>query len=132
MISVSLRKREPYPQPFTIMANKSKDPGKEKPVRPKQHQARQPGRESEMKPLPEYENPKAPKNGRLAGLVALVTGEDSGIGRAVAVAFANEGADVAVLYLEECTGRDVFLASAEGSFITGQMLHHNGGEIING
>jgi NAD(P)-dependent dehydrogenase (short-subunit alcohol dehydrogenase family) len=67
---------------------------------PPQTQDRQPGLETEMHPKPEYE-PRFPGSGRLEGKVAVVTGGDSGIGRAVAVLFAREGADVAVLYLNE-------------------------------
>lgn len=68
---------------------------------PPQHQNRQPGLESEMQPPPAYEGRKYLAAGKLRGKVAIVTGGDSGIGRAVAVAYAREGADVVVLYLNE-------------------------------
>ncbi|MEX1034233.1 MAG: SDR family oxidoreductase [Cellvibrionaceae bacterium] len=68
---------------------------------PPQHQSHQPGSESAMEPRPIYDDPDVKGCGRLEGKVALITGGDSGIGRAAAVAFAKEGADVFVTYLEE-------------------------------
>ena len=70
-------------------------------TRPPQQQFRQPGHEDEMEPRPEVERPAHRGTGKLRERVALISGGDSGIGRAVAVAFAREGADVAVLYLDE-------------------------------
>ena len=67
---------------------------------PAQKQEHQPGRERVMQPQPDYE-PKYPGVGKLKGKVALITGGDSGIGRAVAVAMAREGARIAIVYLEE-------------------------------
>ena len=67
---------------------------------PPQEQDRQPGRESQMRPKPEF-LPRFPGAGKLKGKVALITGGDSGIGRSVAVHMAREGADTAIVYLEE-------------------------------
>jgi NAD(P)-dependent dehydrogenase (short-subunit alcohol dehydrogenase family) len=67
---------------------------------PKQHQ-RKPGQEHKLDPQPRFLAPDYVGSGKLEGMVALVTGGDSGIGRAVAVLFAREGADVAIAYLSE-------------------------------
>lgn len=68
---------------------------------PAQEQERQPGFETEMEPRPDFNQNFAGKSQRLAGKTALITGGDSGIGRAVAVAYAKEGADIAISYLDE-------------------------------
>ncbi len=70
---------------------------------PPQHQSRQPGIEAEMNPRPIFDDPNYTGSGKLAGKVAFISGGDSGIGRAVAVAFAKEGANVAISYLDEKT-----------------------------
>ena len=64
------------------------------------HEDGLPGHESHLHPKPEW-RPRWPGSGRLKGKVAIVTGGDSGIGRAVAVLYAREGADVAIVYLNE-------------------------------
>lgn len=70
-------------------------------ARPPQHQAQRPGKEAKMAPRPQVVRADYRGSGKLGGKVGLISGGDSGIGRAVAVLFAREGADVAVTYLNE-------------------------------
>ncbi|RDI47799.1 SDR family oxidoreductase [Falsibacillus pallidus] len=68
---------------------------------PPQHQNIQPGIESQMNPEPQFVDPNYKGSGKLQGKNAIITGGDSGIGRAVSIYFAKEGANVAIVYLEE-------------------------------
>ena len=79
---------------------------------PKQH-LRKPGREADLDLAPRYQAPDYVGSGKLQGMAAIVTGGDSGIGRAVAVLFAREGADVAVLYLSEHTDAEATKQAVE-------------------
>lgn len=72
-----------------------------KAVFPPQHQNHQPGVESEMNPRPVSVDTNYKASGKLSGKTAIITGADSGIGKSVAIYFAKEGADVAIVYLEE-------------------------------
>src|SRR4051794_23766765 len=70
-------------------------------INPAQQQHRRPGLQAAMHPKPRSHKANHKGSGKLDGKVALITGGDSGIGRAVAIAFAREGADVACVYLNE-------------------------------
>ena len=74
---------------------------KGKSARPAQAQRKQPGREYKMVPRPKVSLPRYQGSAKLSGKIALISGGDSGIGRAVAVLFAREGADVTIAYLNE-------------------------------
>jgi NAD(P)-dependent dehydrogenase (short-subunit alcohol dehydrogenase family) len=78
------------------MAKQEQSSGK-----PAQQQNRQPGLSSKMAPRPKVKRPEYRGSGKFAGKAVLITGGDSGIGRATAVLFAREGADVAIVYLNE-------------------------------
>ena len=79
----------------------SNSQNEKKPVFPPQHQSRQPGVETEMNPRPISQSPTYKASGKLAGKKAIITGGDSGIGKAAALLFAKEGADIAIVYLDE-------------------------------
>jgi NAD(P)-dependent dehydrogenase (short-subunit alcohol dehydrogenase family) len=68
---------------------------------PPQHQNQQPGTEGQMNPEPVSVDPSYKGSGKLSNKIAIITGGDSGIGKSVAIYFAKEGADVAIIYLEE-------------------------------
>jgi NAD(P)-dependent dehydrogenase (short-subunit alcohol dehydrogenase family) len=103
---------------------------------PAQHQDKQPGMEKEMTPQPIYDNDE-PGHGRLEGKVAIITGGDSGIGRAVAISYAKEGADVVIVYLNEHedarkTAQDVYKYGKDALLIaTDISQEENCKKIIN-
>ncbi|KPU45739.1 general stress protein 39 [Oxobacter pfennigii] len=82
---------------------------------PPQKQPKQPGMTKLMNPLPIDEDPNYKASGKLAGKVAVISGGDSGIGRAVASIFAKEGADVAILYLDEHEDAEATKKIVEGT-----------------
>jgi NAD(P)-dependent dehydrogenase (short-subunit alcohol dehydrogenase family) len=96
----------------------------EKQTLPPQHQDHRPGSEAQMHPQPVYISDDYKAAGKLAGKVAIVTGADSGIGRAVAVHFAKEGANVVLLYLNE--HEDAELTRSEVEKCNVEALLHAG------
>ena len=82
------------------------------PPLPRQHQ-RKPGQESKLNPAPMYDAPFYRGSDKLKGKVAVITGGDSGIGRAVAILFAREGADIGLLYLDEHKDAEITRAAVE-------------------
>ncbi|WEG11781.1 SDR family oxidoreductase [Pullulanibacillus sp. KACC 23026] len=87
---------------------------------PPQHQSQMPGHEHEMNPLPIADNPSYKASGKLKNKIAIITGGDSGIGRAVAITFAKEGAKVAIVYFNE----------KEDAEATKQMINAYGGQCL--
>src|SRR5215208_668044 len=106
----------------------SKDSGQKGASLPPQHQDK-PGIESEMRPRPRYEGAEYRPARKLEGQVALITGGDSGIGRSIAVLYAKEGADVAIVFLPseqsdaEETRRHIEAAGRRALLIPGDVTN---------
>src|SRR5207237_6295853 len=94
-----VRIREPPNGTRPMRDDDPKEAGAKPPFKPQQQEP--PGETSEMEPRPDHGEHSYKGSGKLEGRAALITGADSGIGRAVAIAFAREGADVLISYLEE-------------------------------
>ena len=92
---------------------------------PPQKQDDQPGRESEMHPAPIYDDP----NYQSADKVALITGGDSGIGRATAISFAKEGAKIAIVYLDEDRDAEETQQCAEGYDVEVLLIKGDIGDV---
>lgn len=91
---------------------------------PEQHQDIQPGIEEDMNPKPVYKNEGSYNEGKLKDKVAIITGGDSGIGRAVAIAYAKEGAKVGIIYLNE--HKDAEITKNEIEALNGECILING------
>ncbi|WP_395320495.1 SDR family oxidoreductase [Variovorax sp. UC74_104] len=96
-VSLKKTKKEKEEQETPVQAGHRPQPANPMPA---QH-LRKPGNEADMALRPRFEAPDYKGSGKLEGMTALITGGDSGIGRAVAVLYAREGADVAIAYLSE-------------------------------
>ncbi len=93
---------------------------------PAQHQSHQPGKTSKMHPQPQDRMKDYKSANKLADKVAIITGGDSGIGRAVAIGFAKEGAKLVIVYLEETedaeiTKQEIEIAGSECLLIDGDI-----------
>lgn len=97
---------------------------------PEQSQDQQPGMEYEMRPLPIFDNPNYKGSGKLKGKVAIVTGGDSGLGRACSIAYVKEGAKVVIVYYNETkdaedTRKYIEKLGGECLLIRGNLAEHS-------
>lgn len=97
---------------------------------PEQSQDQQPGMEYEMRPLPIFDNPNYKGSGKLKGKVAIVTGGDSGLGRACSIAYVKEGAKVVIVYYNETkdaedTRKYIENMGGECLLIRGNLAEHS-------
>lgn len=96
-----------------------------------QEQKRQPGFENEMAPEPIYDDENYKGAGKLDGKVALITGGDSGIGRAVAIAYAKEGANIAIAYLDEHEDADKTIEAVKAYGVEAQKYATDISQVEN-